>query len=241
MAYKYAVDTDKGTFEVALDQEVPDTEAGRVLLQRLVAQQLRYQEAERQRPQNRVLQAVLDAPAALANTMTEFISPDPPGPGRRRVVPEVKPDAVSVGGAVEKTIEKMVYPTLHTYEVEMSDGQRVRVNLPFEVPDTERGLHILQRAAQQHLKDQQVPGRLARQALGGARDAAQGAISTPTDILNTVLSYLNPLPPGAQRPPPPYQVLGPMLPDVEPPQGLLEKGVRYGLFRYNGEILGASV
>lgn len=225
MAYTYAVETDRGTFEVELDREVPDTAEGRALLQRLVGEQLHYQQQDRQTPKNRVLQTVLDAPAALANTITSFISPDPPGGPRRRVVPEIRPDALQLGSTVERAIS----PTsLHTYEIELADGRQVRVNLPFAVEDNERGRQILARAAQLHLKAQEMPGRLATQAFGGARDAVQGTLDLPASILNVISEFMNPLPPhgGRQRAVP--ELVMPQLPSAEPPQGVAETVTRYG-------------
>jgi hypothetical protein len=96
---KYSVETDQGNFEVELDREVPDTPEGHALLQRLVADQLRYQQAS-QNTAGAFLkqtlggirdagQQVLDLPAEILNAVTEFVSPDVPGGPRRRVLSAV--------------------------------------------------------------------------------------------------------------------------------------------------------
>ncbi len=107
---RYRVKTDQGTFALEVDQAIPDTPQGRAVMQRLVAHQLAEQEsrafAQRDFPvatavgdigrgvvggMRDAAQQIIEVPVSILNTITEFISPDPPGPpgSRRRLVPEV--------------------------------------------------------------------------------------------------------------------------------------------------------
>jgi hypothetical protein len=115
------------------------------------------------------------------------------------------------------------------YEVELDTGERLVVGLEHEIPDTPAGKQLLEQAAREQLARKQMPGRLGKQVLGGARDAVQGVLNLPVDILNAGLSYLNPVAPGPGRPPPPVQVEQPVqLPEVAEPTTPWERAVRTG-------------
>jgi hypothetical protein len=98
----YEVETDQGTYQLELDQELDDTPQNRELLQRLVGEQLRYHQGTRNTAGSLLTQALggvrdavqgaVDLPASIYNTVTEMVSMDPPGgPGpRRRALPEVQ-------------------------------------------------------------------------------------------------------------------------------------------------------
>src|SRR5919109_1919790 len=108
----YEVETDKGTFQLEIDRELDDSPASHQLLQRLVSQQLQQQNTPLSLA-TQVLggvrdaaQGVLDLPASLANTITEFVSPHPPGGPRRRVVPEVQAPQLPDVAAPQTTTEK---------------------------------------------------------------------------------------------------------------------------------------
>lgn len=106
----YQVETDDGrTYQLDLEQPVPDGPGGRDMLQEILAEQLAHQHDEsfdrRNFPVSTAAgdvgrglvgglrdfgQQFLDLPTQIGNTITEFISPDAPGLGRRRVVPEMQ-------------------------------------------------------------------------------------------------------------------------------------------------------
>ena len=96
----YEIELEDGrVFEVEVGLEIPDTPRGRALLQRLVAEQHRNEQFSRQAMPVQtavgdigrgivggvrdVGQQAIDLPVGILNTITEFISPDPPGGPRR--------------------------------------------------------------------------------------------------------------------------------------------------------------
>jgi hypothetical protein len=112
----YEVETDRGTYELEIDRELDDSPASHQLLQRLVAEQLRQQQSAQNTPGSLATQAlgglrdaaqsVLDLPAQIGNVITEFLSPDPPGGARRRVVPEVQAPQLPDVSPPQTTAEK---------------------------------------------------------------------------------------------------------------------------------------
>lgn len=97
---RYEVDTDQGRYEIETDQPVPDDARGQVLLQRLLARQLLAQRASQNTAGSFATQLVggvrdaaqqfIDLPAEILNAISLFVSPDPPGGPRRRVIPEAQ-------------------------------------------------------------------------------------------------------------------------------------------------------
>jgi hypothetical protein len=118
---KYEVQMDDGgRYELELDQEVSNDDAGRGLLQQLVHEQL----AAAKRPPEfdsvwglgtqilggarDAVQGVVDLPAKIGNVITEFVSPDAPGGPRRRIVPEVQMPQLPDTEAPQTPAEKVV-------------------------------------------------------------------------------------------------------------------------------------
>jgi hypothetical protein len=115
----YEVETDRGTYQLEIDQELDDSPQSHALLQKLVAHQLRYADASERNTAGslatQVLGGVLDfgqqllnTPAQIASTISEFVSPDAPGGPRRRVVPEVQAPQLPDVAPPETGLEKGV-------------------------------------------------------------------------------------------------------------------------------------
>jgi hypothetical protein len=118
------------------------------------------------------------------------------------------------------------------YEVDLDDGRRFEIEVDQDIPDTDAGRSTLARLVERELAFQRATrntaGSLLGQAIGGVRDAVQGAIDTVPGIANTVTEFLSPDPPGGPRRRVVPEVQTPQLPDTEPPQTGLEQGVRIG-------------
>jgi hypothetical protein len=131
---------------------------------------------------------------------------------------------------VDRLLERLYGPLPYTYEAELEGGQRVRVHLPYELPDGPKGEELLRQAVREHVAQQQMPLAVARQVLGGVRDAAQSAIDWPGQIVNTIGEFVSTTPPGGPGPRPRVvpELTMPQLPDTRPPATGLERGVRTG-------------
>jgi hypothetical protein len=122
----YEVETESGTYEIQIDGTLPEGPEGEKVLQRLVKQQLRQQQLPDPKDYPNDAQALLgiakqvpggvrdagqsllDLPTSIANVVSEFISPDPPGGPRRRMVPDVQspqlPDVAPAKTPLERTV-----------------------------------------------------------------------------------------------------------------------------------------
>lgn len=129
---------------------------------------------------------------------------------------------------IDKAGERLFGKLPFQYSVEIEGGRRLVVDLPFELPSGPQGEQLLAKAVQDKLAEMERPKRLATQAVGGARDWAQGLVNQPFQLADAVLAFLHPVAPHPDRPRQPYTVSAPALPAVTPPVTLGEKGVRYG-------------
>jgi hypothetical protein len=111
----YEVETDQGTFQLEVDQPVPEGEPGQRMLEGLVAEQLQAEAFERRNyPVKTAVgdigrgivggvrdfgQQFIDLPVDIFNAISElYLSPDPPGGPRRRMVEDLQaPQLPDVG------------------------------------------------------------------------------------------------------------------------------------------------
>jgi hypothetical protein len=117
------------------------------------------------------------------------------------------------------------------YEVETDQGT-FEIEVDREVPDTPEGRKVLARLVARELAFQRSTrnsaGTIVGQMVGGVRDAAQQVLDLPAQIGNVISEFVSPDAPGGPRRRVVPEVQAPQLPEVEPPQTKLEKGVRVG-------------
>jgi hypothetical protein len=114
------------------------------------------------------------------------------------------------------------------YKVRTNQGEFI-ITLDQEVPETEAGQQMLQDlVTAQYATERDGLRTIAQQSFGGVRDAAQGWVDTPANILNAVTEFYNPMAPHPSRQRVIPEVRAPQLPQVPPPVGESEQWLRTG-------------
>jgi hypothetical protein len=222
----YQVETDDGTYELELDGALPEGPAGEQLLRRLLRDQLRQQPRSPTGYANdaqallgmgkQVLggvrdsaQGLLDLPSNIANVISEYLSPDPPGGPRRRLVPEVQspqlPDVDPPQSGVEKALRitgrlagdasgaMLLPPVRHgvaTLARKLRPGAKLGKELMFEPGSVARDI------AERQMRRPQLDYEPGSPTARGARETnhpmvqrrAEKTLAEPTELLKSPAS-----------------------------------------------------